>query len=351
MSKPGKLYSIVRSYGLRGLLIPKRLYPDLVSSRSLEELVEKLRPTLYSECLKQLPKPITSLSLEKALKSCAIEDEYKLLRALPKPGALEEYFSRHLYRNLKHVLKGKALGMGAEEVAAALCLRAEELLRIRDLVVKALAEESLEEAVEALRDTPLHREAEAAAELYAREEDPLAIDVALDAAFYKRLMRGLEKTPRADRRSLRRLIAPEIDGYLVSAVLRSMGWELTPAEARRFLLEEGVELSKNHVERMLQAESPKEVLKVLEPTGYARALTGLSAESPMGLAAEVEERFREVQVERSRKAFMRDVFKLSVIYAVVRLREEEVRNLTAIAFGIENSLSPNVIMDSLSEVV
>ncbi len=348
MSKVGNLFSIVRAYGLRGLLIPQRLYEDLIASKSLDEFAEKLGPTLYGRCLKELQRPIRLEAVEKAFKTCAVEDEYRLLREVPKPGALEAYFTRHLYRNLKTILKRRA--QGEESIPAALCLRAEELLHIRDIVVKAMAEKTLREAAEALKHTPLSPEVLHAVELYEREGDLLVFDVVLDGAFYRRLLRSFKKTPRGERQSLKRAMAPEIDGYLVLAILRSMAWGLTSAETRKFLIEEGVEIGRKTLQQMLKAEKPAEALKPLISTTYWKKLEKVSAESFLELAINVERIFKEIELERVRQAFLRDIFKLSVVYSIIRLRDEEVRNLSAIAFGIAHKVKPQEISQSLSKI-
>lgn len=348
MSGVGNLFSIVRAYGLRGLLISQRLYEDLIASKDLDELAEKLRPTLYGRCLKELQRPVRLEALEKALKTCAVEDEYRLIHEIPKPGALEAYFTRHLYRNLKIVLKRKALG--EEAVPTSICLRAEELLHLRDIVVKAMAEKTLRDAAEALKHTPLSSEVLHAVELYEQEEDILVFDTVLDGAFYRRLLGSFKKTPRGERGSLRRVMAPEIDGYLVLAILRSMAWGLTPAETRKFLVEEGVEINKKALQQMLKAEKPKEVLKPLMPTTYWKKLEKISAESFLEMAISAEKIFKEIELERVRQAFLRDIFKLSVVYSIIKLREEEVRNLSAIAFGISHKIQPQEIFQSLSKI-
>lgn len=347
----GNLYSIVRSYALKGMLLDQAFYEDLAGSRSLEELVDKLRPTPYGPAVAELHHPLTSGALERAFTSNLIDVEYSLLRAIPKPGALEAYFRRHIYRNVKTVLKAKAAERPHEEVSATLNLRAEEHLGIRDLVVKALAEKGVAEAAAALKGTPMEEEALNAVEFYEREKDLLVFDTSLDRAFYRQLLHSLRKMKRDERKALEPLIAPEVDGYLVIASLRSRLWRLTPAETRRFLLNEGVKLRKKDVEAMAQASTIQEVLAALKETEYEEVLRGLETEPPLRAVIDVEKWFRERVLREARKAFLRSVFRLAVVYAFFRLREEEVKNLSAIAFGIERGLPPSEILEEVSRVV
>ena len=351
MSKAGKLYSIAKAYALKGFLLPYRLYEELASSNSLPELMEKLRPTRYGVCLREARERLSSLELEKLVKSCAIDDEYRLLREIGKPGALEQYFRRHLFRNLKHVLRGKALGREQDELLRSMTLRAEEHLRLRDIVVRALAEATLDSVAKTLANTPLGGYVEDAVKLYEREADLLVFDTVLDGAFYREMKDALEKTPRTERKPLMNAMAPEIDGYIILAIARSKSWELTPAEARRLVMAEGVKLQPDEVSLMLEAETPQAFLESMRKTSYRRLTAGAPTQSFHELALHLEERYRGYVIETARKSFLHDVFKLSVIYGFIKLRDEEVSNLTAIAFGVEQGLQPHRIMESIRQVV
>ncbi len=350
MSKAGKLYSVSRAYALKGFLLPHRIYEELASSKTIPEIVEKLRPTRYGGCIRE-EREIDSLKFEKIVRSCMIDDEYRLIREIDRPGALEQYFRRHLYRNLKHVLKGKALGREQDEIMRSMTLKAEEHLRVRDVVVRALAEATLESAVETLANTPIGRVAEESVRLYEREEDLLVFDIVLDGAFYRELLQGLDNTPRMEREPLRKAMAAEIDGYLILAITRSKSWELTAAETRRLTLEEGVEVPRSIVSQMLEAETPQSLLEPLRNTPYRKLIAAAPTQSFHELALHLEERFRSHVIEVSRKAFLQDIFKLSVIYGLIRLREEEIYNLTAIAFGVEQGLPPHRILESIRRIL
>ncbi|MEM1776264.1 MAG: hypothetical protein QW079_04990, partial [Nitrososphaerota archaeon] len=58
--KLGKLYPIVKSYALKGMLLEYSTYEELAKSRTLEEFLEKLRPTIYGQYITEIPKPLTS---------------------------------------------------------------------------------------------------------------------------------------------------------------------------------------------------------------------------------------------------------------------------------------------------
>ena len=60
---------------------------------------------------------------------------------------LDAYYMKFIVSNLKLILKGKVLGKSQEEIETHVNLHAEELIKQRDIVVKALVAKDLEEAV------------------------------------------------------------------------------------------------------------------------------------------------------------------------------------------------------------
>ncbi|MEM3619569.1 MAG: V-type ATPase subunit [Nitrososphaerota archaeon] len=347
----GSLYPVVRSYALKGMLLEYSVYEDLANSKSLGELVDKLRPTVYGNVLTELPKPLTSENLEKIFQTNLIEVEYSLIRYIPKAIFLKTYFLRHVYRNLKTILKARALGIPYEEVSPKINLRAEEHLKIRDLVVKALVEKDLETTIESLKGTQMYPDLKGALEVYEKEKDPLIFETSLDRSFYEQLLRALKKTKRDERNQLLLLLVYEIDGYILTAALRSRLWNLTPAETRKFMLSSGIKFSNRKIEKVIHATNIEEVLKELEDTYYEDVLKIVDLSRPLETINSIDSWFKEEAVKNARRAFLQSVFKLAIVYSFIKLKEVEVRNLTSIAFGVEYGLTPSEILEPLRKVI
>lgn len=350
-TKLGSLYSIVRSYALKGMLLEYPVYEDLSNSRNLGEMVDKLRPTIYGNVLVEPPKPLTSENLEKIFQTSLIDIEYSLLKYIPKAIFLETYFLRHVYRNLKIILKARALGTPYEEVSPKINLKAEEHLKIRDLVVKALVEKELEDTVEALRGTPMYRDLSNTLEIYQKTKDPLIFETSLDRSFYEQLFNSLKKMKRDERKPLRSLLAYEIDGYIVTTALRSRLWNLTPAEARKFMLSSGVKIDGKKSERIVQATNIEEVIRELEDSYYKDLLKNVDLSQPLRTVTSIESWFKEESIKKAKKTFLQDIFKLAIVYSFIKLKEVEVRNLSAIAFGIEYGLTSSEILENIRRVI
>jgi len=350
-TKLGSLYSIVRSYALKGMLLEHSIYEDLSNSRNLGEMVDKLRATIYGNVLVEPPKPLTSENLEKIFQTSLIDIEYSLVKYIPKAIFLETYFLRHIYRNLKIILKARALGTPYEEVSPKINLRAEEHLKIRDLVVKALVEKELENTVEALRGTPMYRDLSNTLEIYQKTKDPLIFETSLDRSFYEQLFNSLKKMKRDERKPLRSLLAYEIDGYIVTTALRSRLWNLTPAEARKFMLSSGVKIDGKEIERIVQATNIEEIFRELEDSYYKDLLKIVDLSQPLRTVTSIESWFKEESIKKAKKTFLQDIFKLAIVYSFIKLKEVEVRNLSAIAFGIEYGLTSSQILENIRRVI
>ncbi|MCF8885481.1 MAG: V-type ATPase subunit [Nitrososphaerota archaeon] len=348
--KLGKLYPIVKSYALKGMLLEYSTYEELAKSRTLEEFLEKLRPTIYGQYITEIPKPLTSRNLEKIFENSLIDIEFSLIRYLPRPVFFETYFKRHIYKNMKTVLKAKALGIGYEEIYHGLNLRSAELLGVRDVLVKMVAEKDLEKAVETLKKTPFYKDISQALELYNKEKDPLVFEVFLDRYFYENILSELKKINRDERKSLSEIVTYELDCYLITASLRAKMWGLTSAEMRKFMLPQGINLSKKDVEKLIQAMKIEEVLGEISKTVYEDVLRNIDTSKPVLLVDSVEKWFRERLLKTVRKTFLESIFKQAVILSFIKLKEFEVKNLSAISFGIEYNIPVSEIMENVAKI-
>lgn len=350
-TKLNSLYSIVRSYALKGMLLEYSIYEDLSNSKSLGEMVDKLRPTIYGNVLTDPPKPLTSENLEKIFQTNLIDVEYSLIRYIPRAVVLEAYFLRHVYRNLKTILKARALGIPYEEITPKINLRAEEHLKIRDLIVKALVEKDLKTTIETFKETQIYPDLQGALKVYEKEKDPLIFETSLDRSFYENLLNALKKTKKDERGPLRLLLAYEIDGYILTAFLRSRLWNLTPAEIRKFMLSSGIMINNKKIEKIIQATNMEEFLRELEESYYEDLLKIVDPYNPLKTITLIESWFKEESIKKAKKAFLQDIFKLAILYSFIKLKEVEIRNLTAIAFGVEYGLTSSEILETVKKVI
>ncbi len=342
------VYAIAKSFGIKGQLLPFSYLEELAESRSVDEYVDKLRITPYGQHLAELRKPYDQLAIEKALKKHVIDVHYRIVNVVPRAELLSVYFYRYIASDTKAVLRAKAMGRSFEEIQQGLDLYAEELLGVRDEVVRAAAAASLEEAVEELKRTFLEPDVTLAYRIWEEKKDLSALDSAVDKAFYTKLLKAFKKTPRGSRKDLKEFIALEIDGYQILTLLRAKTWGLPAPQTRELLLEEQISITRDFVDEALEVESLGDVIQLLSNTPYRRLVAG-EAEGVAAIST-LEEAFRKELYRKASKIFKTKPFSLAVILATVLLKELEARNLTTIAIGLVEGLQPSVILQNLWRV-
>jgi len=62
------VYASVKAYSKRGMLLNKSDFQTLAESRDLEELMTRIKNTVYGDAVADVQKPYTSLSIESALR-------------------------------------------------------------------------------------------------------------------------------------------------------------------------------------------------------------------------------------------------------------------------------------------
>lgn len=343
-------YVIGRSYGLKGKLLSYAMLEELANSKSLEELVEKLRTTDYGPYVSNLPRPLKPTNIELALRRRLVEVHFDMSMKSKNAGIIQAYYMKHLTSNLKTILKGKALGRSYEELLELVDLRAEELVRRRDIVVRVMTAKNLAEAIEILSGTKFGDVAHLAAEFYEKEKDLVVFDIAMDKAYFSEVLKEFNKLHFTERKRVKKIVAIDIDGYVILATMRSKLWGLTIAETKRFLLDRAINISRDVIDRMLEAKSVSDVINVLhEKTPYKLMLPELPT-SDIAIIKAFEDTLEKLSLERALEAFLKDIFSVSVPLALLKLKELEVKNIAAIAAGIGGGLCVSKILQKIVKI-
>ena len=347
------VYSTVKSFASKGTLLPRAGLETLAESKDLEDLATRLKGTIYSDAVSRASRPYSAEKLEMAFREYLATMHHALIQVTPNPDLLVSYYMKHIAWDLKTVLKGKALGMGFEEILKHLNLRAEELIGRRDIVVKAVAAKDLDEASNLLKGSEFGEEVEAAVGLYKSKRDVQILDTYIDRALYRsitssyhRLRKRRVRGASSEVLKAKEIVAIDVDSYNVLSILRAKLWDLTPSEARGLLVGPSFNLTNKLLERMITAESISEAARYLSTTPYRKALpVGVPDEE---LMARLESNLELMGYEEAWKTFTWQVYGLGVVLGVLKLRELEIRNLSAIAFGVEQDLGFHQIMSKLT---
>ncbi len=335
---------MVKSFVIRGNLLSRQTLEGLAESKNLEEMVVKLRGTVYADAVSKLSQPYDIQQMERAFREHLADIHQSLLKVAPKAKLIAAYYLKYIAGDLKTLLKGKAQKIPDEELSKHIDMYMEELVGRRDLVARALSAEDLNQAVKVLGDSEFGAEAEAALTIYKETGRLQIFDVYIDKAFYRRVVDAY-LSENKDEQYVRDIVAVDVDGYNVLAALRGRLWELDPAQIRDLHITPAFDVTQADLRKMIDAESITEAVKILNGTPY-RSIPPEGDIDEIAIA-KLEDGFRILGYHKAFDPFLWDIHKVSIAVGAVKLSELEVRNISAIAFGVQQHLGVNEIMSQL----
>jgi V/A-type H+/Na+-transporting ATPase subunit C len=340
---PGKIFGTVLSHGMKGRMLTKNELQTLAEARDIEELVTRMKNTVYLDVLSKLTKPYTAEKIEGALRENLVNNHVKMVSIAGGSGVLNAYFVKYITWNLKLILKGKALGKSYEELVPKINLRAEELVGRRDTVVKALVAKNLEEAVAALAGSEFGEDAAKAAAAYKDKGDLRLFDTYIDHVFFRDLGRAL--TIESQSPEVKNIVAADIDSYNILAVLRGKYWNLSQNDIDDLIVATTSKVPKDTLQKMINIEKVSEAIMELSNTVY-KDIIPQSATNDINAIMQLEASFESLQLKRVISSF-RTMFNVGIMVAALKLMMIEVRNLAAIASGVEQKVPAESIMTNL----
>ena len=333
------VYASVKSYSKRGKLLKKSDFQTLAESRDLDELMTRIKNTVYGEAVSEVEKPYTSLGIESALRSYLADVHYSIAKTAGESRILDAYYLKFIISNLKQILKGKVLGKSQEEIETHINLHAEELIKQRDIVVKALVAKDLEEAVASLNQGEFGEEIAKAAALYEDKKNIQIFDTYFDKILYLRLVKAL-KSGDID---ASKLIGMDIDFYNILSVIRGKFWGLDEQQIQDLIIIQSP-AAKELLGRMVSADTVRDSLDELSNTKYKDLIP--QAENELDAIAEFERAFEMAIYQASLNSFTK-MFSLATTVGITKLTAYEVRNLAAIAYAVEQKIPTETTMSKL----
>jgi V/A-type H+/Na+-transporting ATPase subunit C len=340
---PGKIFGTVLSHGMKGRMLSKNELQTLAEARDIEELVTRMKNTVYLDVLSKLTKPYTAEKIEGALRENLVNNHVKMVSIAGGSGVLNAYFVKYITWNLKLILKGKALGKSYEELVPKINLRAEELVGRRDTVVKALVAKNLEEAVAALAGSEFGEDAAKATAAYKDKGDLRLFDIYIDHVFYRDLGRAL--TIESQSPEVKSIVSVDIDSYNILAVLRGKYWSLSQNDIDELVVATTSKVPRDTLQKMINIEKVSEAITELGNTVY-KDIIPQSATDDISAIMELEASFESLQLKKVVGSF-RTMFSVGIMVGALKLMMLEVRNLAAIASGVEQKVPAESIMTNL----
>lgn len=335
------VYAGVKSYNIKGKLLTKKDFETLAEARDLDELVTRIKNTVYNDVISKVQKPYTAQKIELALRDRQADLHYMMIKAVGGSKLMYAYYLKFILRNLKAVLKGKALGRTQEAIESMLSLHAEELIKERDILLKALIAKDFEEAVSTLKGIGLGEEVGKAHALYNEKKQIQMLDLHFDKFFYENLSRAIKNSSDFD---VHNLCGMEVDFYNIMCILRGKFWGLDENQIQNLVVSQVSSVSKEILNRMISSDSIKNTLNELVGTPYKDLIP--QEENAIDAISQFERAFERHIYDSMQSQFVR-IFSFSTVVAATKLIEYEVRNLSSIAFAVEQKIPAQTIIPKL----
>jgi len=306
-------------------------------------LMTRIKNTIYADAVAGVQKPYTSHGIEAAFRGHLAETHHSIAKTAGGSGSrlLDAYYMKFIITNLKIILKGKVLGKTQEEIETHLNLRAEELVKQRDVIVKALVAKDLEEAVASLGSGQFGEEIAKAAALYNEKKNIQVFDTYFDKILYKHIGSAIRSTREMD---AARLIGMDIDFYNLLSVVRGKLWGLDDTQIEDLIAVHTPSITKELLGRMIAAATVRDAVAEISSTRYKGLVP--DAENDLDAVAEFERKFELAIHTASTRAFTR-MFSFATVIGITKLTSFEIRNMAAIAYAVEQGIAAETTMSKL----
>lgn len=335
-----KVYASVKSYGQRGKLLSRSDLQAFAESRDLDELVTRIKNTSYSDAVSKITKPLTAEKLESALRGHLADIHYSISKTAGD-AVLDAYYLKFITQNLKLIIKGKILGKTQEELESKINLHAEELIRQRDIILKALVAKDLEETVASLSSTIFGEDAAKVVTLYNETQNLQVIDTYFDKVLIKQLSRAIKQSKD---RNLLQMVTMDIDFYNLLSVLRGKFWGLDETQMQDLIVAYSPSAPRELLERMMNAASLKDALSELASTRYKNLIP--QKDSDIDAISEFERAFEMLSYKNANSSFTK-MFSPGTSVGITKLTAFEIRNIAAIAFAVEQKIPAETTMSKI----
>ncbi|KAL0957038.1 hypothetical protein HGRIS_003138 [Hohenbuehelia grisea] len=329
----GFLEAIVRGY--KAGILTQSQYANLTQCETLEDFRTQLSATDYGNFLANEPTPLSTVTIaDKAtqilvdqfnyLRSNAVEPLSKFLDYITYAYMIDNVvllITGTLHERDTHELLDRCHPLGVFDTMPALCVAT----NVEELYQSVLVETPL---------APYFRGCLSASDL-----DDLNIEIIRNTV-YKAYLEDFYQfcatlgSPTTD--VMQRILAFEADRRTVNITINSFGTDLTKEDRAKLFPAIG-RLFPEGNNALAKADDIDQVRIVCENVGEYRAFFDGSSNSganghgdDAGFATQLEDRFFHTEVHLNKLAFLQQ-FQYGVFYSYMKLKEQEIRNLTWIA--------------------
>jgi V/A-type H+-transporting ATPase subunit C len=195
--------------------------------------------------------------------------------------------------------------------------------------------------VSSLNTTEFGDEIVKAVTLYNDSKNIQIFDTYFDKILIKQLSGALRISGDKD---LTKIVGLDIDFYNILSILRGKFWGLDEQQIQDLIVSHTSNAPKDLLDRMIAAESVKDSLNELSSTRYKELIP--QTENEMDAISEFERSF-EIEIYNGAKNTFTKMFSGATSVGITKLTSFEVRNLSSIAFAVEQNIPPETTMSKL----
>jgi V/A-type H+-transporting ATPase subunit C len=136
----------------------------------------------------------------------------------------------------------------------------------------------------------------------------------------------------------------DIDFYNILSILRGKFWGLDEQHILDLIVTQTGSAPKDLLGRMISAESVKDAMSELSSTAYKELIP--QTDNPIDALSEFERSFELAIYKAINRTFSR-MFSFATVIGILKLTTYEIRNLSAIAFAVEQQIPVQSVMAKL----
>ena len=128
-------------------------------------------------------------------------------------------------------------------------------------------------------------------------------------------------------------------------MLRAKTWQLPLSQTRDLIIEPIFNISIDTLDDMIELDSISQAVKLLENTNYRTILQEAPTEKET--ISKLETAFQILSYQKAKRPFLWDIFSISAALGIIKLKELETHNLSSIAFGVEQKIGAQRIIEKI----
>lgn len=324
---------------LKAELLTPEQWGRLLACPSWEQQRHVLESTSYASSVDRTPED-TLRNVRKGVYATA----RKIERSVPPEAArlIHQWGRRDLLRNVRTILRGKALGRSEDEIRSALL----ELAPTHRIATdRLLGAANLDEAFDLLEETAVRRWIRAARRVYEKDPTLFGLDAALDRLYYSEVARHASRLDSADRATVEEILSWELDQVNLLWLLRyRLNYRLSPPETYYLLLPVTGRLTSEQLKVLVREDSLDRILGGIRVAALRELLRDVES------IWQVEVAIWRYRARRARGMVTRAGFTAGGAMALLLLKVVESRNLVALMEGRRVGLGLSDIREQLVEV-